>query len=162
MDSPQHQCWEHPPGMLWDCKRYSWHVCNTSSGTEKIQKTIFIILYTLMVINKNYEWFLAQLSVAAFSLFFEKWNLCKSNHTSDKKLSEQQEFNVLVPQKLFVLMKQKGCSGTNLIFYGSEEECGCGSVQCFQWWWSGRFALLALCEGNTPVTGGFPSQRASN
>ena len=25
-----------------------------------------------------------------------------------------------------------------------------------------KLALLALCEGNPPVTGGFPSQRASN
>ena len=25
-----------------------------------------------------------------------------------------------------------------------------------------RFLLLILCEGNTPVTGGFPSQRATN
>ena len=36
---------------------------------------------------------------------------------------------------------------------------------CLWWWWHGMerlSTLLALCEGNPPVTGGFPSQRASN
>ena len=39
------------------------------------------------------------------------------------------------------------------------------SFQNYSWWRNDMemlFALLALCEGNPPVTSGFPSQRASN
>ena len=40
------------------------------------------------------------------------------------------------------------------------------NVCVFKPWWLHEMEtismLLALCEGNAPVTGGFPSQRASN
>ena len=84
-------------------------------------------------------------------------------HEADHCMKWPHSSNVLWTSCLECVMKQYDNAYWLIVFW--DEELPPRGYMEFTWWRHQMemvSTLLALCEGNPPVTGGFPSQRASN